>query len=150
MLSAYTGNYALVIRPDNVWLAVISQFSLYVNANPELLRDEVNFVSHEPRKGQSLDIVDPNSQLLSAQIGELMQRTVLDPPLRDWFLPKFCIAWYHLLYPVVSRLAKSFNDANSPENLEFWKKGRARRGFRRQEFETVRLDYSVLRIFFRG
>jgi hypothetical protein len=184
MLSAYTGNYALVIRPDDVWLAVISQLSLYVNANPELLRDEANFVSHEPRKGQSLEI-DPNSQPLSAQIGELMQRTVLDPALRDWVLPNFCtstpndiavgsmlwmaptikkcfipntetlrrgiprvtlegrqrdwelllkkleklkeygipaIAWYHLLYPVVSRLTKSFNDTNSPENLEFWKK----------------------------
>jgi hypothetical protein len=66
MLSTHTGNYALVIRPDDVWLAVISQFSLYVNPNPELLRDEANFVSHEPRMGESLEIVDPNSQPLSA------------------------------------------------------------------------------------
>ncbi|KAJ7888243.1 hypothetical protein B0H13DRAFT_1627160, partial [Mycena leptocephala] len=192
MLSAYTGNYALVIRPDDVWLTVISQFSLYVNANPELLRDEANFVSHESRKGQPPEIVDPNSLPLSAQIGELMQRNVLDPALREWVLPNFCtstpndiavgsmlwmaptikkvlipdtetlrrgiprvtlegrqgdwelllkklerlkkygipaIAWYHLLYPVVSRLAKSFNHAHSPENLEFWKKVVHREGF---------------------
>ncbi|KAJ7925346.1 hypothetical protein B0H13DRAFT_1863191 [Mycena leptocephala] len=90
MLSVHTGNYALVIRPDDVWLAAISQFSLYVSENPDLLRDEANLVSHEPRKGQSLEIVDPNSQPLSAQIGELMQRTVLDPALRDWVLPNFC------------------------------------------------------------
>jgi hypothetical protein len=40
--------------------------------------------------------------------------------LKEYGIP--AIAWYHLLYPVVSRLTKSFNDANSPENLEFWKK----------------------------
>ncbi|KAJ7021179.1 hypothetical protein C8F04DRAFT_1050099 [Mycena alexandri] len=185
MLSAYTGNYALVLRPDDVWLAVISQFSLFANANPKLLRDEANFVSHEPGKGQPLEIVDFNSLPLSAQIGELMQQNVLDPALRDWVLPKFststsddiavgsmlwmaptvkkvfisdtetlrrgiprvtlegisqdwasllkklerlkkygilAIAWYHLLYPVGSMLAKSFDDPNSPENIEFWKK----------------------------
>ncbi|KAJ6541404.1 hypothetical protein B0H19DRAFT_1035535 [Mycena capillaripes] len=185
MLSAYTGNYALVIRPDDVWLTVISQFSLYVNANPELRRDEASFVSHGPRKEQPLETVDLNSLLLSTQIGELMQRNVLDPALREWVLPNFststpndiavgsmlqmaptikkvfipntetlrrgiprvtlegrrgdwelllkklerlkeygipAIAWYHLLYPVVSRFAKSFDDPKSPENVEFWKK----------------------------
>ncbi|KAJ6492687.1 hypothetical protein DFH09DRAFT_1003062 [Mycena vulgaris] len=185
VLSAYTGSYALVLRPDDIWLAVISQFSLYVNAKPELLRDHANFVSYEPGERQPLVIVDPNSTPLSTQMGELMQRNVLDPALREWIRPNFststpkdiavvsilwmaptvkkvflprtetrhrgiprvtleglrkdwevllhkleklkeygipAIAWYHLLYPVVSQIAKSFYDRNSPEILEFWKK----------------------------
>ncbi|KAJ7206406.1 hypothetical protein GGX14DRAFT_457715 [Mycena pura] len=89
VLSAYTGSYALVLRPDDVWLTVISQFSLYVNANPELLRDHIDFV---PQTGERrpLAIVDPNSPPLSTQMGELMQRNLLDhPALREWILPNF-------------------------------------------------------------
>ncbi|KAJ7893012.1 hypothetical protein B0H13DRAFT_2527807 [Mycena leptocephala] len=92
LLSAYTGNYALVICPHDVWLAVISQLSLYVNANRELLFDEASFVPPEPGKGKPLEIaVDTNSMPLSArQIGGLIQRNVLDPAVRDWVLPNFC------------------------------------------------------------
>ncbi|KAF7347958.1 hypothetical protein MSAN_01747900 [Mycena sanguinolenta] len=187
VLSAYTGSHALVLRPDDIWLTVISQFSLYVNANPELLLDHTNFGSREPR--QPLVIVDPNSPQLSTQMGESIQRNVLD---REWALPKFstttphdiavvsmlriapavrkaflprtetlhrgiprvtldglrtdwelllqklkklkeygipAIAWYHLLHPVVSQIAKSFYDQNNPEIREFWKKVVHEEGF---------------------
>jgi hypothetical protein len=191
VVSAYTGNYALVIRPADVWLAVISQFSMYLNANPELLRGEADFASHEPRLPLEIHVA-PNTLPLTAQIGELMERNVMDTALRDWVLPKFststandvavgsmlwmapsiekvsvpntetryrgiprvtldgrqrdwelllqklerlkkygipAIAWYHLLHPVISRLVRSFGDANSPENLEFWKKVVHEEGF---------------------
>jgi hypothetical protein len=32
------------------------------------------------------------------------------------------IAWYHLLYPVLSRFVKAFDAPESPENLDFWQK----------------------------
>ncbi|KAJ7741240.1 hypothetical protein B0H14DRAFT_2989461 [Mycena olivaceomarginata] len=181
VLSAYTGSHALVLRPDDIWLAVISQFSLYANANPELLGDQTDFVLHEPGKPQPLLIVDPGSPSLSTQMGEWMQRSEVD---REWILPNFststpndiavlsvlriappvekvllpptktlsrgiprvtldglrtdwelllrkleklkeygipAIAWYHLLYPVVSQIAKSFYDENNPDR-EFWKR----------------------------
>ncbi|KAJ6491058.1 hypothetical protein C8R45DRAFT_1138088 [Mycena sanguinolenta] len=184
VLSAYTGSHALVLRPDDIWLTIMSQFSLYANANPELLGDHTNFVSHEPGRSQPPLIVDPNSPPLSTQMVDLMQRNVLDPALREWMLPNFststlhdiavlsmlrmvppvnkvllprtetrsrgiprvilegrrkdwekllhkldklkecgipAIAWYHLLYPVVSQIAKSFYDQNNPDR-EFWKK----------------------------
>ncbi|KAJ7898083.1 hypothetical protein B0H13DRAFT_2252305 [Mycena leptocephala] len=45
VITAYNAHHALVIRPDDVWLAILSQFNLYVNAHPELLR--ANFVAHD-------------------------------------------------------------------------------------------------------
>ncbi|KAF7336545.1 hypothetical protein MSAN_02286700 [Mycena sanguinolenta] len=187
VLSAYTGHHALVLRPDDIWLTVISQFSLYVNANPELLGDRTNSVSHEPGRGRPLVIVDTKSFPLSTQMGELMQQNVLDPALREWILPNFststphdvdiavmsmlrmtptakqvslpgtktlyrgiprvtlegfrkdwelllhkleklkeygipAIAWYHLLYPVLSQITMSFYTQNAAESREFWKR----------------------------
>jgi coproporphyrinogen III oxidase-like Fe-S oxidoreductase len=32
------------------------------------------------------------------------------------------IAWYHLLRPVISRFVATFDEPESPENLDFWRK----------------------------
>ncbi|KAJ7447961.1 hypothetical protein FB451DRAFT_1289441, partial [Mycena latifolia] len=48
VMSAWGQHCGIVIRPDDVWLAIISQFSFYVNGNAELLR--ANFVAHEGKK----------------------------------------------------------------------------------------------------
>jgi len=46
--TAYNGHHHLVIRPDDVWQAIITQFSFYVNANAEKLRNKfVNFEKKE-------------------------------------------------------------------------------------------------------
>ncbi|KAJ7148754.1 hypothetical protein C8R43DRAFT_1008665 [Mycena crocata] len=182
VMSAYSHHYALILRPDDVWLAIVSQFSFYVNANAELLR--ANFVAHEGKRelvvgGDS----PPDFGALSRQMAELIHRNVVDPGLREWILPKFStttmsdntvgcmlmmatmkkyfdyrmvalcgvprvtlegerhdwelllrrleklkeyglqtIAWYHLLFPVVSRFVKAFDEPNSPENFNFWQK----------------------------
>ncbi|KAJ6603218.1 hypothetical protein DFH09DRAFT_1458478 [Mycena vulgaris] len=174
VLTAYSYHYALVIRPDDVWLAIISQFSFYVNANAELLR--ATFVV--------LGGIPPDFAAISNQMVELIHCNVMDPALREWILPNFStttnndttvgctlmmatmknyhsdykmnvlcgiprvtlegerqdwdiilrrleklkeygietIAWYHLLFPVISRLVKAFEDPGSPTNLEFWQK----------------------------
>ncbi|KAJ7123548.1 hypothetical protein C8R44DRAFT_783999 [Mycena epipterygia] len=88
VLSAYNHHYALVIRPDDVWLAIVSQFSFYVNANAELLR--ANFVAHEGKR--ELEIfgdIPPDFGALSRQMGEMIHKNVVDPSLRDWILPQF-------------------------------------------------------------
>ncbi|KAF7358480.1 hypothetical protein MVEN_00898500 [Mycena venus] len=48
VLDAYTQDRALVIRPDDVWLAILCQFNFFVNARAELLR--ANFVAHEGKR----------------------------------------------------------------------------------------------------
>ena len=47
-ITAYNQHHHLVIRPDDVWAAIISQFSFYVNAHAEELQD--TFVPAHKRK----------------------------------------------------------------------------------------------------
>jgi Domain of unknown function (DUF4419) len=46
--AAYSNHRHLVLRPDDVWHTVLTQFSIYVNQNSESLRD--SFVSHQGEK----------------------------------------------------------------------------------------------------
>ncbi|KAJ6566704.1 hypothetical protein B0H19DRAFT_1257895 [Mycena capillaripes] len=89
VMSAWGQHHAIVIRPDDVWLAIISQFSFYVNANAELLR--ADFVAHEGKKELVVDA--DNGPLdfayLSRQMGDMIHKNVVDPSLREWILPKF-------------------------------------------------------------
>ncbi|KAK6995722.1 hypothetical protein R3P38DRAFT_3074754, partial [Favolaschia claudopus] len=65
-------HHALVIRPDDVWIAIVSQFSFYVHGNAERLRD--------------IFVADEGNRDLEFSVGSW-------PPncgnLRDWILPKF-------------------------------------------------------------
>jgi hypothetical protein len=181
VMSAYSQHHALIIRPDDVWLAIVSQFSFYINGNAELLR--ANFVAHEGKRELVIDADTLDFALVCRQMGELIHKNVVDPTLRDWILLNFstttaadttigsmlmmaamkkyfdyritiscgiprvtlegeqrdwemllhrleklkeygleAIAWYHLLYPVLSRFVKAFDAPESPENLDFWQK----------------------------
>ncbi|KAJ7133112.1 hypothetical protein C8R44DRAFT_899458, partial [Mycena epipterygia] len=91
VLSAYNGHYALMIRPDDVWLAILSQFNFFVNANAELLR--ANFVAHEGKReliihaeGTRFDI---NFEDMALQMTYLIEKNVVDPALRQWATPDF-------------------------------------------------------------
>lgn len=44
-IDAHNRHMNLIIRPDDVWLAILTQFNTYVNARPEDLRH--HFVAHE-------------------------------------------------------------------------------------------------------
>lgn len=46
--AAYSFHRHLVLRPDDIWMAILTQFSMYVDKNAEQLRD--HFVSHEGKK----------------------------------------------------------------------------------------------------
>jgi hypothetical protein len=88
VMSAWGQHHAIVIRLDDVWLAIISQFSFYVNANTELL--QANFVAHEGKKELVVDVVGPlDFAYLSCQMGDMIHKNVVDPSLREWILPKF-------------------------------------------------------------
>jgi Domain of unknown function (DUF4419) len=47
-LKAYNRHHHLFLRPDDVWIAIITQFSFYVNKHAEELRS--SFVTHEGKK----------------------------------------------------------------------------------------------------
>ncbi|KAJ6582684.1 hypothetical protein DFH09DRAFT_1360469 [Mycena vulgaris] len=79
VIKAYNEHHALVIRPDDVWLAVLSQFNFFVNANAELLR--ASFGTRH-----SLDL-----GAMARQMVGLIDKNVADPTLRAWALPTFTI-----------------------------------------------------------
>jgi hypothetical protein len=181
---AYNQHRALIIRPDDVWLAILVQFSSFVNANAEALRSQ--FVHHQGKK--ELEVVFENRSmvdfgLMAKLMTKAIDENVTDPAIRTWILPDFTtttpndttvcsiammatmkqyfsykccvacgiprvtlegeradwekilvrlerlkeygiqtIAWYHLLFPVISRFVKAFDAPDSAENLDFWGK----------------------------
>ncbi|KAJ7728336.1 hypothetical protein B0H16DRAFT_1665514 [Mycena metata] len=86
-IQAYNEHRALVIRPDDVWLAILCQFNFFVNANAELLR--ANFVAHEGKQDLVIeaDIADFAS-MARRMVGEI-EKNVVDPTLREWVVPNF-------------------------------------------------------------
>ncbi|CAM6084373.1 unnamed protein product [Calypogeia fissa] len=90
-VQAYNNHHHLVLRPDDVWIAILSQFNLYVNANAEELRHL--FVEHEGKKELVITLVgtryDVHFGRFAKYMGHLIQENVKDPELRDWIIPKF-------------------------------------------------------------
>ncbi|KDR78614.1 hypothetical protein GALMADRAFT_244066 [Galerina marginata CBS 339.88] len=81
IVAAYNGHQHLVLRPDDVWIAVLGQFNLYVNAHAEDLRN--HFVAHEGKKNY-VDFGD-----IARQMADLIHENVVDKDLKDWILPDF-------------------------------------------------------------
>ncbi|KAF4435094.1 hypothetical protein FACUT_7395 [Fusarium acutatum] len=88
---AYSTHHHLTIRPEDVWFAIVTQLSAYINANSEKMRDY--FVSHDGQK--KLEVVE-YATLHTADYGKLSQKMALeiaknikDPALREWVLPSF-------------------------------------------------------------
>ncbi|MCJ1406178.1 hypothetical protein MMC19_000243 [Ptychographa xylographoides] len=90
-IRAYNTHHHLVIRPEDVWFAVLTQLSLYINKNAELLRGK--FVAHEGKK--ELEVAGGGNRwtadyaTLAKMMGELLQENVVDPELREWIMPDF-------------------------------------------------------------
>ncbi|KAJ7609183.1 hypothetical protein DFH06DRAFT_188698 [Mycena polygramma] len=96
VLTAYNTHHALVIRPDDVWLAILCQFNFFVNANAELLR--ASFVAHEGT--QELLVEDSTLRPLDAgemarQMVDLVDENTADPTLRAWAMPAFTTTTVH-------------------------------------------------------
>ncbi|THU99977.1 hypothetical protein K435DRAFT_964264 [Dendrothele bispora CBS 962.96] len=86
---AYSNHHAVSIRPDDVWIAILTQFSAFVNANAEKLRS--SFVAHEGRKELVVYFNDwpPDFGDLAVKMTGKIHENVVDPVLVDWILPKF-------------------------------------------------------------
>ena len=91
ILSAYNQHHALILRPDDVWLAILVQFNFYVNAHAEELRDK--FVAHE---GKQKVVVRALGTRFTVDFGYLakcmtgeMDKFIVDSALKEWILPSF-------------------------------------------------------------
>jgi hypothetical protein len=92
VLQAYNRHYNLVLRPDDVWQAILTQFSFYVNANAEALRDQ--FVDFEGKRtltiytGGTLFTIDFGT-IANRMVDEQIATNIKDPSVTEWLLPKF-------------------------------------------------------------
>ncbi|KAF9463845.1 hypothetical protein BDZ94DRAFT_1257570 [Collybia nuda] len=91
VIKAYNDHHHLVIRPDDVWVAILTQFNFYVNAHAEELRSQ--FVDHD---GKRELVVITSASMGGADFGALarqmtgeIHKNVVDDELRDWILPNF-------------------------------------------------------------
>ncbi|KAH7106099.1 hypothetical protein BKA62DRAFT_766539 [Auriculariales sp. MPI-PUGE-AT-0066] len=90
-LTAYNTHHALVLRPDDIWLAIAVQFSFYVNKYAEELRGR--FVAHEGQEKINIsfnpyDMMNDGGALAKVFATELGKR-VTDTKLKSWIIPDF-------------------------------------------------------------
>ncbi|KAF2492868.1 hypothetical protein BU16DRAFT_551599 [Lophium mytilinum] len=92
IIRAFQQDLHLVLRPDDIWLSILTQFNMYVNANAEKLRRL--FVAHEGKKELVIDVRPATiAQLdfgkLSQDMADLIGKNVVDPELKRWIMPRF-------------------------------------------------------------
>jgi len=88
---AYSSHHHLVIRPDDVWIAIMTQFSSYVDQNAEKLRNK--FVDFQGKKeltvssGGSLRTAPYD--YLARMMEDQIAKNIKDPSVRSWVVPDF-------------------------------------------------------------
>lgn len=92
IIRAFQQDLHLKLRPDDVWLSIMGQFSFYVNGHAEEMRRF--FVTHEGKKQLVVDtgLMSPLSvdfDTLARAFTDLIQENVIDPDLKSWMLPNF-------------------------------------------------------------
>ncbi|KAH6910033.1 hypothetical protein BKA70DRAFT_1425069 [Coprinopsis sp. MPI-PUGE-AT-0042] len=91
VVRAYNGHHSLVLRPDDVWIAILGQFNFYVNAHAEELR--ARFVAHKGKKKLTVTAVGTRYTVdfgnLAKQMTDLIDANVVDKELKEWILPNF-------------------------------------------------------------
>ncbi|KAI0655733.1 hypothetical protein C8Q70DRAFT_923083 [Cubamyces menziesii] len=92
VLEAYGRHNHLRIRPDDVWIAILTQLSFYVNAHAEALRGY--FVEHTGKR--RLVVEDPSGNRFTLDyeamvrgMTQLIRESVVDATLVEWMLPDF-------------------------------------------------------------
>ncbi|KAF8803973.1 hypothetical protein BYT27DRAFT_7225460 [Phlegmacium glaucopus] len=88
---AYNEHHHLIIRPDDVWIAILGQFNFYVNAHAEELRS--HFVQHEGKKELVVKAQGTRYTVdfgaLAYQMTNKIHENVVDTDLQKWILPDF-------------------------------------------------------------
>ena len=92
IIRAFNQDLHLVLRPDDIWLAILTQFSFCVNGNAEQVR--AHFVAHEGRKQLGVDVrpfpvFAADMGAVAQEFARLIQENVVDPELGAWALPRF-------------------------------------------------------------
>jgi len=91
LIDAYNDHNNVVLRPEDFWIAVLTQFSLYVTANAEELRD--TFVDFQGQRELTIfglgGIRTADFAGMSVSMTEQIAKNLKDASIRDWILPSF-------------------------------------------------------------
>jgi hypothetical protein len=87
VLDAYLQHNHLVLRPEDVWFAILIQLSFYVNKHAEKLRKY--FVDHAGKRKLQILQDEFDFKDFCAKMADLIAENVKDPALRDWIMPSF-------------------------------------------------------------
>ena len=94
---AYNEHHHLKIRPEDVWFAIISQLSFYINGHAEELRGI--FVAHTGKKELTVDLGGDRYSVdfgaFAQRVSHLIEENVLDSELREWVMPAFSTSTQH-------------------------------------------------------
>ncbi|KAK0673869.1 hypothetical protein QBC41DRAFT_298337 [Cercophora samala] len=97
LMEAYSNHHNLLLRPDDIWLAILSQLSVYINANAPLLR-HLFIPSRKPSSPQKQELYIPvelSPTLHHGALARQMASTLLPSSLTNpdmahhFFLPSF-------------------------------------------------------------
>lgn len=90
VLKCHDYNHNLVIRPDDIWMAILTQFSFYINRNAEMFRKVVRLYE---RKELSISVDGSlrlaNSDAFLLKISKKFDEHYVDKEVKDWILPDF-------------------------------------------------------------
>nr|CAG4711356.1 unnamed protein product [Naegleria fowleri] len=90
-LKCYSLHHHLVIRPDDVWISIGTQFANYVNGHAEELREK--FVSFEGKKQLTVNgggnIKSADYEGLCQEMTTQISKNIKDPSIRDWIMNDF-------------------------------------------------------------
>jgi len=91
---AYNNHHKLVLRPDDVWIAITSQFSAHINGNAEKFRDV--FVSHKGQKEVMVvqGGIVPDYARFARQMTNELKKHIKRPDVIDWIVPQFSTTTY--------------------------------------------------------
>ncbi|KDO28028.1 hypothetical protein SPRG_22188 [Saprolegnia parasitica CBS 223.65] len=93
---AYNGHHDLVIRPDDIWAAIMIQFGRYVNGAPD---DVKSTIIHSGSSANLIfkipDVNSVNYDEIAAALVVRMQSHLVDPALLEWMLPSFTTSTPH-------------------------------------------------------
>jgi hypothetical protein len=90
VLFCYKNHHNLIIRPDDIWTAILVQFSFYVNLKAEDLRSR--FVEHEGRQELTVAL---DGGIYSADYTDFVQKVRVEVErnlkqnFSNWILPNF-------------------------------------------------------------
>jgi hypothetical protein len=97
-IRAYFEHLHLVLRPEDIWLAILTQLNMYILRNSEKLRSR--FVEHEGKKFLEVPIKGStktglNFPKFARKMTEKMQEHIIDKELSEWVIPNFSTTTEH-------------------------------------------------------